>query len=81
MGMRSINKELIFQNFLKLNFTLTPITKVDSVDEIFTNVSDALEALIEGYQDLGQPLPEILRPQVVDYPIWAETLIPVQLAA
>ncbi|KPA10178.1 Uncharacterized protein family UPF0150 domain protein [Candidatus Magnetomorum sp. HK-1] len=57
------------------------VTEVDSVDEISTNVSDALEALIEGYQDLGQPLPEILRPQVVDYPIWAETLIPVQIAA
>ena len=27
------------------------VTEVDSVDEIFTNVSDALEALIEGYQD------------------------------
>jgi len=43
------------------------ITEVDSVDEISTNVSDALEALIEGSQDLGQPLPEILRPQVVEY--------------
>jgi len=45
---------------LSTNSKLNLVTEVDSVNEISTNVSDALEALIEGYQDLGQPLPEIL---------------------
>ena len=57
------------------------VTEVDSVDEIPINVSDALEAIIEGYQDLGQPVPELLRPQTIELPIWAKTLIPVRIAA
>ncbi|CAN2039661.1 antitoxin HicB [Candidatus Magnetomoraceae bacterium gMMP-15] len=56
------------------------ITEVDRLEELTDNISDALDALIEGYQDLGQPLPEILRPQPLEYPVWAETLIPVAVA-
>ena len=57
------------------------VTEADTIDEITTNVSDALEALIEGYHDLGKPVPEILRPHTVEYPIWAETLIPISVTA
>ena len=37
------------------------ITEADTLEEVIPNVSDALSALIEAYQDLGQPLPPILR--------------------
>ncbi len=36
------------------------VTEADAVDEILPNVTDALEALIEMYEDLNQPLPKIL---------------------
>ncbi len=38
------------------------ITEADTLEEVIPNVSDALEALIEAYQDLNQPLPSILKP-------------------
>lgn len=37
------------------------ITEADSMDEVNTNVADALAAIIETYEDLGRTLPEILR--------------------
>jgi antitoxin HicB len=37
------------------------ITEADTLEEVVPNVSDALSALIEAYQDLGQSLPSILR--------------------
>jgi antitoxin HicB len=52
------------------------ITEADTLEQVVPNVADALEALIEGYEDLRQPLPEILRPLKADSPIWAETLVP-----
>jgi antitoxin HicB len=33
------------------------ITEADTLDEVIPNVADALEALIEGYEDLNLPLP------------------------
>lgn len=51
------------------------ITEADTVDEVLPNVADALEAMIEGYEDLRQPLPKVLRPLKTDSPIWAETLV------
>ena len=36
------------------------ITEADSMDEVNANVSDALAVIIEFYEDLGRPLPEIL---------------------
>ena len=38
------------------------VTEADTVDEISINVTDAIEALIEGYEELGQPIPETLHP-------------------
>ena len=52
------------------------ITEADSVGEVFTNVADALAALIEIYEDLGRPLPAVLQPLKANTTIWAETLIP-----
>jgi antitoxin HicB len=33
------------------------ITEADTLEEVVPNVSDALAALIEAYEDLNQPLP------------------------
>ena len=52
------------------------ITEADNVGEVYKNVGDALTAIIEAYQDLGRPLPEVLRPLQTNSAIWAETLIP-----
>lgn len=78
-------------NFYKLPLVLAPqpeggwtitcpilpglITEADTVDEISVNVSDAIEALIEGYEYLGQPLPDVLRPVGNTVPFMADTLI------
>lgn len=53
------------------------ITEADTLEEVIPNVSDALSALIEAYQDLGQPLPPILRPIIEPMILWTESLIPV----
>jgi antitoxin HicB len=52
------------------------ITEADNLPEIYANVADALVAIIEAYQDLGRPLPEVLKPLQSSSTIWAETLIP-----
>ena len=36
------------------------ITEADTLDEVIPNVADALTALIEAYEDLKKPLPEII---------------------
>ena len=53
------------------------ITEADSLEEVIPNVSDALAALIETYEDLQQPLPPILRPCPQNIVIWSDSLIPV----
>lgn len=53
------------------------ITEADSLEDIIPNVSDALEALIEAYQDLNQPLPSILQPIGDQTIMWTESLIPI----
>jgi antitoxin HicB len=55
------------------------ITEADTLDKVIPNVSDALAALIEAYQDLNQPLPEVLESLSPDTPLWAETLIPINI--
>ncbi len=37
------------------------ITEVDTIEQVIPNVSDALSALIEDYEDLNQPLPDVLQ--------------------
>ena len=38
------------------------ITEADTLDEVIPNVTDALQALIEIYEDTNQPLPKVLQP-------------------
>ena len=47
------------------------------LDKVIPNVSDALAALIETYEDLNQPLPSILQSYPQNTVIWSESLIPV----
>lgn len=53
------------------------ITEADTLDEVIPNVSDALSALIEAYQDLDQPLPAVLQPIIDQTTLWTESLIPI----
>ncbi len=53
------------------------ITEADTLDEVIPNVSDALAALIEAYEDLNQPLPTVLQPLKPGSILWTEILIPV----
>ncbi len=53
------------------------VTEADTPDEVIPNVTDALAALIEAYEDLKQPLPLILQPVPSGSTLWSEMLIPV----
>lgn len=55
------------------------ITEADTLDEIHTNVQDALEALVEGYMEIGRPLPNVLKPLSETTPFVTEALL--ELAA
>ncbi len=77
-------KEAVTENIYRLPLVLEPqpeggwtitcpilrglITEADTIDEIVPNVTDALECLIEGYEELGQPLPVIL-PEKLEFEI------------
>ncbi len=56
------------------------VTEADSVGEVVPNVSDAVTAIIEAYQDLKKPLPNVLKPFMPTERVWAETFIPVPVA-
>jgi antitoxin HicB len=56
------------------------ITEADTIEEVMPNVSDALEVVIEGYEDLNQPLPAVLQPVPNNVPLWIESLIEVKAA-
>ena len=49
------------------------ITEADTIDEIVPNVTDGLECLIEDYEELNLPLPEVLRPMNQNAPSLTET--------
>ena len=53
------------------------ITEADTLEEVVPHITDALEAIIEAFQDLGRPLPPVLQPLNRQTTIWAETLVPV----
>ena len=53
------------------------ITEADTMEEVIPNVSDALAALIEAYEDLNRPLPDVLHPLATNSLLWAEALIPI----
>jgi len=48
------------------------------MDEVHANVADALAALIELYEDLKRPLPDVLRPLQTTSTIWLETIVSVE---
>lgn len=53
------------------------VTEADTLDEVIPNVSDALAALIEAYEDLNQSLPAVLQPLTPGSPLWTDMLVPV----
>ena len=53
------------------------ITEADTLEDVIPNISDALSALIEAYQDLNQPLPSVLQPIATQTILWTESLIPI----
>jgi antitoxin HicB len=54
------------------------ITEGDSMDEVLANVQDALEAVIEMYEDLGKELPHNLQSLDQNSPALIETIISVR---
>jgi antitoxin HicB len=53
------------------------ITEGDTVHEALENVADALAAILETYEDLGRPVPPVLRQASLDAPLWLETVVAV----
>ena len=53
------------------------ITEADTLEDVIPNISDALSALIEAYEDLNQPLPSVLQPSANQTILWTESLIPI----
>ncbi len=51
------------------------ITEGDTAEEALENASDALDAVVEIYQDLGRALPPGLQVADVSEPISLETLV------
>lgn len=53
------------------------ITEGDTVEDALNNVSDALAAVIEAYEDLKKPIPEVLKQAISKTPLWLETMVTV----
>ena len=53
------------------------ITEGDTLEEALANVSDALKAVVEIYEDLQQPLPSALCLSSPQVPVEFETLLTV----
>jgi antitoxin HicB len=51
------------------------VTEGDSLEEALDNVRDAIDAVIEIYEDLKKPLPSNLRQDPAASPIWFEGVI------
>ena len=53
------------------------ITEGDTIAEALVNVEDALVAIIEAYEDLKRPLPQVLERVALDLrtPFWIETAV------
>jgi antitoxin HicB len=89
-------KEAVTENIYRLPLVLEPqpeggwtitcpvlpglVTEADTVDEIVPNVTDALEALVEGYEEMNLPLPEALQPMNRKAPFVAETIVQLKAA-
>jgi len=53
------------------------VTEGDTVAEALTNVTDAVAALVEAYEDLGRPLHGVLQQMALDLGqlFWIETAV------
>jgi len=51
------------------------ITEGETVQEAMQNANDALQAVIEAFEELGRPLPPVLQPAQSSAPIWVETIL------
>ncbi len=87
---------MITEKFYKLPLVLDPqpeggwtitcpilpglVTEADTIDEVSVNVADAIEALIECYEELGQSIPDALQPVRNTAPFIADTLIHLEAA-
>ena len=56
------------------------ITEADTLDEVSANVTYALEALIKGYEELNQPLPDVLWPIGNNAPFMTDALVHLEAA-
>ncbi len=53
------------------------VTEGDTPAEVLANVSDAIAAVVEAYEDLGRPLPACLQHVDQSSPVWLETVVSV----
>lgn len=51
------------------------VTEGDTLEEAVSNVKDALDAVIEVYDDLKKPFPANLLQDPVNAPIWFEGVV------
>jgi antitoxin HicB len=51
------------------------VTEGDTLEEAVSNVQDALEAVIEAYEDLKKPFPPNLQQDSGNAPIWFEGVV------
>ncbi len=51
------------------------VTEGDTPEEAIDNVRDALQAVIELYDDLAKPLPANIRQDPGESPIWFESVV------
>ncbi len=51
------------------------VTEGDTLEEAISNVQDALEGVIETYEDLKKPFPPNLRQDLGNAPIWFEGVV------
>lgn len=51
------------------------VTEGDSAEEVLANAQDAVQAIIEAYQDLGRALPSGLQPSNTQSTVWLETWV------
>jgi antitoxin HicB len=51
------------------------LTEGNTFEEAVGNVQDALEAVIETYEDLKKPFPSNIRQDSENTPIWFESLV------
>jgi antitoxin HicB len=51
------------------------ITEGDTAQEALSNVPNALAALLAAYQHLGRPIPQVLKQNNLESPLWLESLV------